>query len=139
MNIELAKKVLEHIKKHREAFDMHDGMTIEPSIIKRSRPNFPCGTVACIAGWTVLLHDFENATETEVADLICSHNWGQIRQRAQKLLEIDNKTVNRLFYVEYLYLSRREENMLGIARLENLIDAFSPWENTSQKESTVTS
>lgn len=122
MNIELAQKVLNHIKTHPESFDLHEGMTIDPTIGTKYRPNFPCGTVACIAGWTVLLHDFENETKTKVADFICSQDWSSVQTRAQELLEIDNRTVERLFYLTSIDFSIEENNEIAIARFESFIE-----------------
>ena len=42
----LGRKVLDHVTAHREQFDMKDWGRITPT----------CGTSACLAGWTLLLH-----------------------------------------------------------------------------------
>jgi hypothetical protein len=47
-NVTLGRKVLNHIEAHREQFDVK----------KWGRPDPACGTVACIAGHTVLMSGY---------------------------------------------------------------------------------
>lgn len=49
MNTELGRKVLGHITTHREQFDM--------TVYGEKYPE--CGTVACIAGWAMLLSGYQ--------------------------------------------------------------------------------
>ena len=48
MNTELGRKVLDHVTVHRDQFDM--GIWGEPDT--------ECGTVACLAGWAMLLSGY---------------------------------------------------------------------------------
>lgn len=132
MNIELAERVLAHIKAHREAFDMKDGLDINCATRDRIG-HYPCGTVACIAGWTVLLADFKNSRTRAIADYICSYNWLDLKNRATQLLGITNLEAQELFY----FKSMAQTNRDAIARFEsfieskkkesaNLFDDFSP-------------
>lgn len=55
LNIELLKKVRDKIASTPEAYDQ--------SVYGRVSKEAPCGTAACIAGWTVLLADAMPITE----------------------------------------------------------------------------
>jgi hypothetical protein len=95
MNVKLLRKVKKHILEEPRRLAMgyfvqrKDGLT--QTVFEseaRDGDEYPfakCGTAACIAGWTVLLTD-----QTQ--------EW-QIEQNAIRLLEIDGREAQRLFYV----------------------------------------
>jgi hypothetical protein len=88
MNIELAKKVYEHITTRRELFKMNTWIYIDPTAdnpfdYKQS----DCGTTACIAGWAAILSGYspEDCECEEVASI------------AERELELTPKQSSSLF------------------------------------------
>ncbi|MGL5874029.1 MAG: hypothetical protein ACRC2R_16945 [Xenococcaceae cyanobacterium] len=141
MNIELAEKVLAHIKEHREAFNMSFG--VESGYGTHKIDSYPCGTVACIAGWTILLSYPSNRdglmSVSDYVDAI-EHcwDWSEISLHAQKLLEISHMDAIALFTppewdedefyktVEDEAIAQFEEFIKRERESANLIDIFSP-------------
>lgn len=92
-NAELAYKVLDHIDAHPEQWqqDLYIGKT-------------ECGTVACFAGWTVLLsggvpHHWSGRSDDVTAEVIFDGNEESVSYRAQLLLGADRWVREDLFDV----------------------------------------
>ena len=91
MNPTLNVRLLRKVKRHILAFPKSFNMSEWGSKTRKSK-SIPCGTVACIAGWTCLL-DKKRAVRMGFAEYERSNNAVDI---APKLLGI---TDDRLFYV----------------------------------------
>lgn len=116
MNIELAQKVLNHIKTHPESFDMR--FAIESGVGFYSIDPYPYGTTCCIAGWAVLLsvpgdRAFFSAF---VRGMEKGVNWENISFLAQQLLSISKDEAEFLFDFENL------SNEDAIAQFESFIE-----------------
>ncbi|MGL5881381.1 MAG: hypothetical protein ACRC2V_26925 [Xenococcaceae cyanobacterium] len=120
MNIELAQKVLAHIKEHEEAFSMD--YVIADFDIDYTVPNYPCGTVACIAGWTVLLSEKRLISSSEIENDFSQRSWHKVKREAMELLDISNKEATWLF-VPVDDDGNELEDDDAIARFETFIEA----------------
>lgn len=86
INVELLERVASYIEQHPAELDMDDWCkTHEPALPNSTLGLLrPCGTVACIAGHTVLL----SGGSTDAS----------IPAQAQRLLNLDFEQADRLFY-----------------------------------------
>lgn len=99
INVELLNKVKRHILENPRRLNMNyviarkgeKEVQLHPSNFSRRWPS--CGTVGCIAGWTVLLKDGMDFA-------------GDAQSRAQELLGITSSQANELFYPEGLLQCR---------------------------------
>lgn len=98
MNIDLAQRVLMHIKAHKEAFDIRIAIEIDPYNNSQVL-EFPCGTVACIAGWTILLSEDKIGRSFAIEDIEELENWTWDKKRdvARFLLGIHEYEADELF------------------------------------------
>lgn len=85
------RALIAHIKKFPQTFDM-DGWMYSTKIDKEH----PCGTAGCLAGTLVFLED------GPLSGKVAHDEWDpfqdNIPKRAQKLLEIDDRTALTLWY-----------------------------------------
>lgn len=101
MNIELLRKVQEHIKAEPKRWTFGWATASHES---------PCGTQACIGGWTVLLS--KGTTDWRESGL---------SREAMKLLDIDRDQAARLFFCwpeEFMPISAKE----ATARIDRFIE-----------------
>lgn len=91
INVELLERVKAHILEEPTRFDMGDfviqGEYLENFAANFGRPIPPCGTIACIAGWAVLLS--EGQTSGAGSD---------VQAEAEALLGLSVEQRERLFY-----------------------------------------
>jgi hypothetical protein len=85
INVELLERVKQHILEEPRRYDQ--------SVFGRRSREAPCGTAACIAGWTAVLG---GAVE---AEQLRSH-YGDIRKTAQGLLGLNEEEAAKLFHGE---------------------------------------
>lgn len=119
MNIELAERVLAHIKEHRDAFNIAWEIGINDDN-EYQVSNYPCGTTCCIAGWTVLLSEKQPLTEEDIDRLSCM-GWETVAREAQELLRISYLEACQLF-VSPLELDLEDENEFAITQFEEFIE-----------------
>ena len=106
LNVKLLNKVKEHILAEPKRLRMEDWIVIKDKIsaaqLADNMIDFAdCGTVGCIAGWTVMLGDPNFIKNSE---LCCSNGRvGQISEKAEALLIIDDGAENNLFLHHSLY------------------------------------
>lgn len=87
MNVKLLRKVIKHISGESRRLEMAVfGEKVDPS--EPDSP--PCGTTACIAGWSMILSGKYKLTEK---------GFPYDDSAATELLGIDGYQANRLFYV----------------------------------------
>jgi hypothetical protein len=91
INVELLRRVKAHILAEPSRFDMGEfiieGDAARTFAVKFDRPAPPCGTIACIAGWAVLLSDDDPPSDAE-----------EIELRANALLGLTPEMGDRLFF-----------------------------------------
>ena len=95
MNTKLLRRVAKHISEEPRRFDMGYMTTPLDEIPKRRQP--PCGTVACIAGWALILSKKAKYNNEEFPVDSNGNQLGAIQ--AAQLLQIPNWGTN-LFYVD---------------------------------------
>ena len=117
MNIELAEKVLEHIKEHREAFNINCFIDID-DYDDYEIFGYPCGTKACIAGWTILLSQNNTPFTEENFKALVNREWELIRSEASMLLDITPDEGENLFVPEACPFADDDD---AIARFEEFI------------------
>lgn len=91
-NIKLLEKVKKHILEEPRRLNMSSG------IKKVQKRKVPCGTIGCIAGWSVLLSKslLELTKDLEIDE---EKGWMPIEQDAQELLGISDLQKGNLFYL----------------------------------------
>jgi len=77
--------VVHHIRKHPELFEMSDWCQ-----------HTECGTVACLAGHTVILDQLERGTILDPALVYAPDSWGR---KAEQILGLTVEEAGRLFHV----------------------------------------
>ena len=91
MNIELLQRVRDHILEDPRRLNMHEWII---NVSKKHANTWnhrypPCGTIACIAGWTILLAYPEKKQEYI----------SNPEQVAANILQIDDRQARELFYI----------------------------------------
>lgn len=87
MNTRLLRRVARYIAKEPRKFDMR--------LWCKSSDYAPCGTVACIAGWTAILHKkWENKLTDELRSQL---QWDLAESVAISALQLTHDQANRLF------------------------------------------
>lgn len=102
MNTKLLLKVKRHILAEPKRIDMD--IPVSTSEWRHLMP--PCGTVGCIAGWTVILANRkgrEAPTKTwerfESKEIISDYTWQTVRRHAIRLLRLTDRQATVLFHV----------------------------------------
>ena len=86
MNVRLLRQVRKHIAE--------EGLRWSWSFIRTNSAVSPCGTQACIGGWTCILGQKLDLSKVETKDI-----WRKVnRQVARKLLALTANQARRLFY-----------------------------------------
>lgn len=106
MNIERLRQVRDKIRNSPRHFNMHQGITLAKfSPMQRPVPTVPvgeafneCGTVACIAGWTVILIEPEAQVPFSFT-LSNELNWMTISERARQILGLTPQQADDLFHL----------------------------------------
>ncbi len=106
LNIELLTKVRDKIATTPEAYDQ--------SVYGRISKEAPCGTAACIAGWTVLLADAMPVTEVQKAN---GAAWAKEQNENREVVGNLLNEVPRIA-AELLGLTDNEKNILFIGEPE---------------------
>ncbi|MGL5806820.1 MAG: hypothetical protein ACRC11_15505 [Xenococcaceae cyanobacterium] len=96
MNIELAKKVYDHICTHRDVFDMEVWIETDCGVENPfDYTKHSCNTTACIAGWAVILSGKYTLDDTFEDGFVGDTKIAEI---ARKELELTPKQMNSLFF-----------------------------------------
>lgn len=92
MNVELFEKIKTHVREEPKRLYMGDWVMRKLPSLDDNRPDFfpECGTVACMAGWAVLLN-------TPLDPLYVRSYL--VESQARKALDIDGEQASGLFYV----------------------------------------
>lgn len=101
LNVELLQKVKAHILAEPRRLDMSIGASKASQVVEKA--GFPpCGTVACIAGWSAIFcgaitqEKLNEQAEYGMGEI----SWGTLEAEAVKALGLTGQS-NRLFYWKY--------------------------------------
>lgn len=105
MNIERALQVMRHIEANKNRLIMELGIVTDADQYQRTSKFLQdrvlpvCNTVACYAGWTVILFCPDLvATMRIVCDRNGDRGWFEIDERAMELLDLTEAQASKLFY-----------------------------------------